>query len=893
MTRLVARLRSLWWNLARRDQVERALDDELRTYVDLLAADYVRAGMPPELARRAALVDAGGIEQVKEATRDAWVGNAFATGARELRYALRSLRRAPGFLAIAVATLAIGIGGATAVFTVIKASLLQPLPAAAEPERLVTVERVQQTRVIAEFSFPDYKDLNERTTALTGLAGFNGTSMALENATGSARAWISFVTDNFFTVLGVRPAVGRFFVPEASETEVIVLGHALWQKRFGGATSAIGSTVKLDGNVFTIVGVAPPGFIGGMTTNRMDAFIPFAPGGRSSIALGSIDLADRRDSWLRLVGRLAPGKSVDDAQRELAALAGQLAAAYPTNQGRSVQVWRGTGMTTEERAEISRVPRLLAMAVALLLLIACGNVASLSLVRAASRRRELATRVALGASRAALVRQVALEGVVIAAGAGVLGVVIARLLVRSATLVRTVVSMSDLDLGMDMRVLAVALAAATLTAILVSLMPALQIFRLSPGAVLKDGGGAVRRRTGGQRALVAAQVAASLVLLTAAAIVFSAFQRVLAAHDGFNPRGLTDAMLQVDKSLPDTARQIAFFHAVLARAESEPDVAGAAVASTVPPFQWSSRATVFRRGEEPPREALLGRELELGLRVSASRVSRRFFDVMKIPVVRGRAFTASDDARSEHVAIVTRRMAEALWPGRDPIGQYIAWPAVKGPARAPLRVVGVAEDTREVSLAGDPPLAMYVPFEQHPGTNLLLVLRGRSSAVTPASLRRIVAAVNPDVTVLGGRTLLDRLEDEVRPQRTASAWIGVFGAIALLLSAIGLYGIVAQSVLQRTRELAVRSALGATPGGILVTVLGDGMRLAAIGGVVGLAGSVGAQRVLRSLFSGIEAGDIRPATLAAALIALAMLAATYVPARRASKLNPVDALRSD
>lgn len=897
--RIMALVRSLWWNLVRRDRVEGALDDELRDYVDRLAADYERAGMAPALARRTALVDTGGIEQVKEATRDAWVGNAFATGVRELRYALRSLRRSPAFLAIAIVILAIGIGGATAVFTVIKASLLRPLPAAAEPDRLVTVERVQPTRMVAEFSFPDYSDLNEQTTALTGLAGFNGTSMALENATGSARQWVSFVTDNFFTVLGVRPAVGRFFGAgdsraNATETnEVIVLGHALWQRRFGGTPSAIGSTLKLDGHVYTIIGVAPPGFIGGMTTHHMEAFIPFAVGGRASVALGDTDLESRRRSWLRLVGRLAPGKSVEDAQRDLAAIAARLAAAYPTNRGRSVQVWRGTGMTAEERAEISRVPRLLAMAVALLLLIACGNVASLSLVRAAARRRELATRIALGASRAALVRQVVLEGAIVAAGAGLLGVIIARLLVRSATLVRTVVSMSGLELGMDLRVLAVALAASTLTAILVSLMPAMQIFRLAPGAVLKDGGGGALRRRSGQRVLVAAQVGASVVLLSSAAIVFSAFQRVLDVHDGLEPRGLTDVGLHARTSSPDTTAGIAFLRAVLARAKSDPDIANAAVASTIPPFQWSAGASVFRRGEEPPRDALIGREAELGLRVHTVRISEDFFDVMRIPLVRGRAFTASDDERAAPVVIVSRRVADELWPNQDPVGQFLAWPAVEGPPRAPLRVVGAVGDTRDLSPTAPPPLVIYLPFAQHAGAHILLARARGNAAVPPGTLRRIVAEVNPNVAVLGGRTLFDRLQGEVRPQRTASAWIGVFGAIALLLASIGLYGVVAQGVLQRTREIAVRSALGATPRGILALVLGDGMRLAAFGGIAGALGAVAALRVLRSLFTGVQSVDLLPATVAAVGLAVAMLAASYVPARRAARLNPVDALRSD
>jgi predicted permease len=536
------------------------------------------------------------------------------------------------------------------------------------------------------------------------------------------------------------------------------------------------------------------------------------------------------------------------------------------------------------------------MAVGLLPLIACGNVASLSLVRASARRRERATRVALGASRAALVRQVALEGVVIAAGAGVLGVIIAQALVRSATLVHTVVPLSGVDLSMEPRVLAVALAASALTAMLVSLMPALQIFRVPAGAVLKDGGGAVRRRSaGGQRALVAAQVGASLVLLSAAAIIFSAFQRVLAAHEGFDPRGLTDVGLRVNRSIHDGAKQAAFYRAVLARAAAEPEIASAAVTSTIPPFQWAMRASVFRRGEEPPPSALIGRELELGLRVNASFVSQEFFDVMRIPLVRGRAFNEGDDERAAPVVIIGRRLAEALWPGEDPIGRFVAWPAVEGRARPPLRVVGVATDTRDVALAGDPPLAMYMPFTQHPGSSpSSLIVRGRGGVPVPAStLRRIVADVDPGVAVSGGRTLLERLREELRPQRTASAWIGVFGAIALLLAAIGLYGVVAQGVLQRTRELAVRSALGATPGGIFAMVLGDGMRLAAIGGLVGGAGAIAALRVLRSLFTGVQAVDMKAAIVAAAMLAVAMLAATYLPARRAARLDPAEALRCD
>ncbi|MGH7464793.1 MAG: ABC transporter permease, partial [Longimicrobiales bacterium] len=702
-----------------------------------------------------------------------------------------------------------------------------------------------------------------------------------------------------FTVLGVEPAAGRMFsLPDASAVgaeaqQIVVLGHALWQSRFGGSQSAIGTTLELDGEVFTIVGVAPPGFIGAMAVYPMELWIPVTSGGRLSAALaGGLDIDSRRQASLRLVGRLAPGRSVDDAQADLAAIAARLAETHPTNRGRGVQVMAGAGITTEERADISRVPRLLAMAVTLLLLIACANVAGLVLVRSAARRREIATRIALGASRGALVRQVVLEGVVIAVGAGLLGVLLARLLVRSATLVRTVIPMTDVDVAMDLRVLAVALAAAALTAILVSLLPAIQLFQVAPGAVLKDGGGAVRRRSG-QRMLVAAQVAASIVLLAAAAIVFSAFHRVLTAHDDADPRGLTDVGLSIRESIPDAAARVAFFRAVLARAAADPDIAGAALTSTIPPFQWSMRTSVFRRGEEPPPAVLAGRELELGLRVMAVSVSGSFFDVMRIPLVRGRMFSTRDDERAAPVAIVSRAVADELWPGQDPVGRMLAWPAVEGPPRAPLRVVGVAADTRGLAPTAPPPLTIYLPFTQHPGVHIL-VARGRAhQPVAENTLRRIIADVNASVDVVGGRTLFDRLQQEARPQLTASAWIGVFGAIALLLAAIGLYGVVAQNVLQRTRELAVRSALGATPIGILTTVLGDGMRLTALGGIAGALGAIAAFRLLRSLFTGVHAVDVLPVAVAVAVLAIALLAATYLPARRAARLQPLDALRSD
>jgi predicted permease len=901
ISRLIAGARSIWSNLFRRKEVEAALDEELRSYVDLLAAEHERKGLTPEAARRAALVEVGGIEQVKESTRDAWLGDAAASASRELRYALRSLRRAPTYSIDAIATLGIGIGGATAVFTVVKGSLLRSLPGAGHPERLVTVERVLPNGLGPELSYPDFIDLRERAPALAALAGYNGTSMVLGRDGRNERVWVSYVSDDFFATLDARPALGSFFgtggraLKDASDGSVVVISHEFWANHLGAAPNIVGTPLTLNGKALTVIGVAPKGFVGAMDQYHMELFIPLVAGGRATEVISGFgtELIARRSNWLRVIGRLAPGASLEDADHQLNSTSAWLSATYPERKWSSVRVLPGAGMTHEEREEISRIPRLLGMAVALLLLIACANVASLSLVRSGSRRRELATRLALGASQAVLVRQVMVEGAVVAAGAGLLGILLTRALVRSASLVQSIVPLDDPDLAIDPKVLALAIGASVFTALLVSALPALQVSRVPVGAVLKDGGRGTVSRHSGQRLLVGAQVGASLVLLASAAMVFGAFRSVLARHEDLTPREVTFGGVDLNPTIHDTVRQRAFFRTILPRVQSSPLIASAALTSSVPPMPWADRATIYRRGEEPPPNAPTGTAPN-GLQVNTFAVSPEFFDVARIPILRGRGLLSSDDARSSRVVVVSRRLADALWPQTDPVGQMVSWPSGSGAPSEPLRVVGIAADPRDLRLGGAPRMTMYLPHEQAALRGLLLIVRGRPGVVvSKTDLEAIVTSVDAGVETRGVRTLEAEIRGMVRPQRTATAWIGVFGVIGLLLAAVGLYGVVAQGVIQRTREIAVRGALGATPANILRWILGDGLRVCALGLVAGAVAVLGAQRVLRSMLEGVGAIDPLAAALGLSVLALALLAATYLPARRAARLSPVEALRSD
>lgn len=494
-------------------------------------------------------------------------------------------------------------------------------------------------------------------------------------------------------------------------------------------------------------------------------------------------------------------------------------------------------------------------------------------------------------------RLTAAQGPVLATVGMLLGVRLAQLLVRSQTIVSTIAGIPTrvgLDVTLDRRVLILALGVSAFTALVVSIAPVLQVMHVSPGAVLKDGAaGAVRRRSLGQRALVVVQVAAALVLLASSGVVYNAFRRVLAMDLGFDNRGLTVASADYWEPRLDSAGAIAYQREWLRRAAEEPGIAAVAVASVIPPAAWARALWVFRGGEEPPPGTRLGDSPAGGMRTYMNIVSPGFFDVMKLPITMGRGFLESDDDRGEPVIVVSRRLAAIAWPNENPLGKMLSLPAKQGKRRPAMRVVGVVSDVRFASIFDDAPPVAYMPAAQHPGENIIFAVRSRDGGVVPdATIRRIGAATDARVPMYTN-VITDKIDEQLGPQRVASAWIGVFGVVALVLAATGLYGVVAQGVLLRMRELAVRSALGATPGGLVSLVIGDGMRIAGVGAVVGVVAAAAALELLQSQFDGVTLGDARGAVAAVGVVCVAMLAACWAPARRAGRLNPGDALRCD
>jgi putative ABC transport system permease protein len=807
---------------------------------------------------------------------------------QDARYALRSLLKNPVFTVVAVVTLALGIGVNTAIFTVVDATLLRPLPYPA-PERLMQVwetRRNQDDFQSMEASYPNFVDYQARAKSFESLAGYVPRTAPMMRAEGSQMVQVTLTSGNFFGTLGAQPALGRLYGPEDDQPgaeRVAVLSYGAWKRYFGGDASVVGRTLNLDGEPSTVVGVLPAGFQFALA-EAADVWCPQRPNVPAR-------MTERRNMhWVRVVGRLAPGVTQEAAQAELASISEALAAEHPdSNSG------VGTRLVPLRDEIVGPLrPLLLVMlgAVGLVLLIACGNVANLLLARATARQGELAVRLALGASRWRLAQQLLTESLLLALLGGAAGLLCAQWgleLLLAAIPAAQLGTMPYLkDLPLDARVLGFTFGVSVLTGVLFGLAPAVVATRPDLQDAMK---GQARSVAGGARgrlrqALVVGEVALALVLLVGAGLLLKSLTRMMAVDPGFDRENLVvmdvlppPGQYQDDRPLSDLHTRL------LARAEALPGVTGAAFTSKLP---LSGRGNTIRyvvEGRPPPVQ---GEESEAHLRS----ITSNYFRTLSVPLVRGRAFAGTDDVAAPEVVIINETLAAKLFPGQDPVGQRVRF--TFNSEQKPREIVGVVGDERMAGLDAEATPIVYTPDAQNASSRAILVVRMKPGAASvAAALRTELRAEDPGLVLSDARTMEDLVATApwLFLRRYPTLVVGVFAAVALLLAMVGVYGVMAYSLSQRSRELAIRMALGASKQDVLSMVVRQGASLALLGVGLGLLGSLALSRVLQRVLFGVSAAD--PAVLAggAGVLVLMGVLASYLPALRASRVDPASALR--
>ncbi|HKA18429.1 MAG TPA: ABC transporter permease [Blastocatellia bacterium] len=818
---------------------------------------------------------------------------------QDLEYATRLFLKAPGVTAMAVIALALGIGANTAIFSLVNGALLRPLPGVQDPDRLITLERMVNGRLQYNFGYPDYIDYLQKNNTLDDLAAHCGTPLSFNN--GSAeRLRGDLVSGNYFAVLGVKPALGRLISPDDDVQigghPVAVLSYAMWLRSFGADQDVIGREMKLNGYDFTIVGVASKEFSGTETGNSYDVWIPLKMQVQAiPRTLGRHWFNDRTAGWMAVFGRLKPGVSAEAARIDLINIARALEQSYPdTNAGRSVTVVPGLGLNSDTRARFRNFLALLLAVVLLLLLIACSNVANLLLLRAVSRQREIAVRLALGATRGRLVRQLLTEGLVLSVTAGALGLLLAPWTAELIVNLQPAYGLRGVDFGLDARVLVFTVILSISTAVVFGLVPAFQSSNPDLITSLKDGAPTSDQNKSRLRnSLVVTQIGLSLILLIGAGLAVRTMHQALKLDRGFDSENM--ALMSMDLTIRgySEAQGRAFYEDLLKRIDALPGVISSSLAKTVPPNDWSDRLSVFLPEEAPPPEIIRTGLDDAGLRVDANRIAPNYFRTLGVPLLEGREFTEQDRVGTTPVAIVNQRLATRLWPGEIATGKLLAVPFWREP-RPLVQIIGVARDTKHRSLLADMPLLIYLPELQSYDGRATLVAR---TTIDPATLipaiREEVATLDKDLVLFSVKTMTEQIESTLWQQRTAAGLIGIFGLLAVALAAIGIYGVIAHSVAQRTREIGIRMALGADAAGVRGMILRQGLALALVGVGFGTAAAFVLTRLMSSLLYEVSPTD--PLTFFAASAALVGIAmgACLIPAIRATKVDPMVALRCE
>jgi putative ABC transport system permease protein len=799
-----------------------------------------------------------------------------------MRYALRMLGKSPGFTAVAILTLALGIGANTAIFTIANALLLRPLPYT-DPDRLV---RISTERDRAGYlSLPYFTTLKDHNRSFAGVAAYGQESFNLTGRGEAEQIGAERVTWNLFDVLGVRPIAGRAFLPEEDRADgnlVVMISSELATRLFNSDRNAIGQNLSLDSKDYTVIGVLPAKFSAPLLGRKLDIFAPRLME-MSIVTPGRIQVGGM---YFEGVGRLRPGVTLAEAQAETEVLYQQYKHDKPGNFDATVDVAMTViGLQQNLVANVRPTLLILSAAVGFVLLIACANVASLLLSRALGRKKEFAVRTALGASRGALIRQLLTESVLLAMVSGAIGIALGQAGTRLLATYSTSNFPQMAEVGMDLRVLAFALAISIASGVLFGLTPSLQLSRPDLNTMLREEG---RGSTGNlqrdraRRALVIAQVALTMVLLVGAGLLVRSFFRMRSASPGFEARGTLTMQTYLPPARYPLARQkIAFYTAAIRNMQSVPGVEAASISTALPVLANHGTPFLF---EGQPMVALGQRPVAL-----IQSISPDYPKAMGIAVVAGRAFNDHDDADAQPVILVNQSVVRKFWANQNPIGKRV----FVGNLPKPFEVVGVLGDAKNNGLALAPGAEVFVPYPQLASPQLYLSVR---TSLDPHSLtsalRAQIAAADPDQPLMEIQTMEERLESASASPRFTMLLIGAFSATAFILAVVGIYGVIAYSVAQRTQELGIRIALGAENRDILRLVIGGGMALTLVGIAIGVAGSIALTRVMAAMLYETSATDPMVLGGSAALFLGIAVVAGYLPARRAMRIDPAGALRS-
>jgi len=800
---------------------------------------------------------------------------------QDIRYALRMLRKDPGFAAAAVLTLALGIGANTAIYTVINAVLLRPLPFQ-HPERLVTLweSNPQQEIDRAAVSPPNFVDWSDQSRTLEQIVAYRYWGFVLAGGDAPERITGARVSASLFSLLGVKPILGRTFLPEEDRfggNHVVLVREGFWRRRFGADAGLLGKSLTLNGGSYEVVGILPSE----STLPDAEVCIP--------LALEPYAMTQRGSRALTVLAGLKPGVTLTQARAEMHNIAGRLQRQYPeANSG-----WDVTVLPLHEEMVAHIRPALLVLgaAVAFVLLIACANMANLLLARATAREQEIAVRAALGASRSRMIQQLLTESVLIALLGGSLGLLLAQqgtnLLVTlgAASLPRTG------QIGIDRYVLGFTLLLSLLTGLGFGLLPACQASRPDLNQSLKEGRGRATRKvrlSSLGSAVIICEVALALIVLVGAGLLIRSFIGLLAVEPGFSSSNVLTMTISLPESkYPEGHQKASFFQQLLQRVDSLPGVTSAGLVSHLPIAGRNLSTDFAVEGRSLPPSG----QLPLADYVS---ISPGYFGVMRIPLLKGRQLTERDVMGSPPVVIINEILARRFWPDQDPLGRRLILGSTIGADQTPRAVVGVVGNVRSAGLESEPGPMIYVSYSQNPWPTMSAVIRAAGDPMRlVAAVRREVLALDQDQPVYNVRPLEDVVGASLAARRFQMLLLGIFAAVALIMAAIGVYAVMAEVVVQRTHEIGIRMALGARPRDVLKLVVGHGMRLALAGVAIGLAGALALTRWMSSLLFGVSAAD--PLTFAAVALILTgiSLLACYIPARRASRLDPIAAVRDE